>query len=236
MENQVNRDTLVEEHRVFAEEVVRRLIRAMHLPREMYDELLSAAYLGLVEAAGKYEPDRGVSFRQFAYLRVRGSVIDLLRENSDISPHAYRYCKALKAASDARIQDQEVASQLVNRAQRSKTEKLAGIMNVAAKGAIAFRLAYENWEEEVAEERDCGLNPEEALSKLRDSKKLRELVETLPEKERMIVESYYFEDKSFVEIVNENEGLSKSWVSRLHSRALRRIADQFDIQQLNAEI
>jgi DNA-directed RNA polymerase specialized sigma subunit len=46
------------------------------------------------------------------------------------------------------------------------------------------------------------------------------LVATLPEKERMIIEQHYFHDRSFVEIANNYAGLSKSWVSRLHDRAL----------------
>jgi RNA polymerase sigma factor (sigma-70 family) len=52
------------------------------------------------------------------------------------------------------------------------------------------------------------------------------LIATLPEKERLIVEDYYLKEKSFVEIANENGGMSKSWVSRLHSRALELLKER----------
>lgn len=54
-------------------------------PRIDLDNLEAAGMLGLVEAANRFEPERGVSFKTFAYTRIRGAIYDELRRNSPFS-------------------------------------------------------------------------------------------------------------------------------------------------------
>src|ERR1700722_2155297 len=58
---------------------------AVRLPRGTdLDNLEAAGVLGLVEAANRYEPDRGIRFKTFAYTRIRGAILDELRRNSPL--------------------------------------------------------------------------------------------------------------------------------------------------------
>lgn len=186
----------------------------MDLPTQEYEELIAAGYLGLVEAAERFEASHGRTLQQYASLRVRGAIIDAIRKNCDLSPRAYRYAKALQAACDLR----ETGRTPENRA---KEEGIARALDYAAKGAIAFRLSLGDSENTV-ELPDPKLNPEEVLEKKRSLGSLRRFVEELGEPERSVVKSYYFENKNFPQIATEN-GWNKSWVSKLHRRAVEKL-------------
>lgn len=219
------RDNLIEKYRRFTGNLVARFIRVMNLPVELHDELVSAGYLGLVEAAERFDESRGVDFRSYAYRRIQGAVIDAVRQCSELSGKAYTYDKVLQACADVReyhLQLREVQPDH----DLSREEKLAQLLEYAAKGALAFRLGYEESEEEVAGTFEDSLNPEEEMAHKGHVRTMRELVESLPEQERVVIREFYFNDKSFVEIARELDGVSKSWVSRLHVKALERLRQE----------
>ena len=69
------RKNLVEEFQEYVHAVVGRLMRAVNLPTHMEDEFVAAGYLGLVEAASRFDRDSGKKFKSYAFLRIRGAVI-----------------------------------------------------------------------------------------------------------------------------------------------------------------
>ncbi len=194
--------------------IVEKLMRVMSLPTALKDDFLAAGALGLVEAASRFDPSRGSDFRAFAFLRIRGAVIDHIRVSCELSGRAYRMYRALVAAHEMR--QRLVESRSERGGVRSGVAQTTEALEVLSQSAISFALYG------VAASGDAKAphNPEiETHKNLRDDK-LRELVATLPDKERIIIEQHYFHDRSFVEIANNYAGLSKSWVSRLHDRAL----------------
>lgn len=215
-ERLAQRDQLIEKYHRFVHAIAGKMIHAMGLPAELHEEYVSSGYIGLIEAAERFNPSSGVEFKSFAYLRIRGAIIDNIRSNSQLSGKAYRCARALQAAHQLRENDFET------QVARGGNEKhsLEDILDFAAKGALAHRLTWADAEKELGKVVDDNLDPERAFELKENNKKFRSIVETLPEKERLIVEEYYFRGKSFVEIADEHQGLSKSWVSRLHSRAL----------------
>ena len=216
-----DRDALIEEYQEFVEGLVSRFIRVMGLPQRHREDFIAAGFLGLVEAAGRFDAARGSDFRAYAYLRIRGAVIDHVRAACDLSGYAYRMLKALEAAQEIReqsLQDEVATPQT----ERSKPRRG---MDVLTKSAVAFTLAHSAG--------DCpffgGKNPtdpERELHKKQVSQKIRSILATLPEKERIIVEQYYFRDLTLGEVAEQYAGLSKSWVSRLHDRALEILRDK----------
>jgi len=209
---------LITESQLFTSNLVKKMVKSMNLPVDVIPELEAAGYLGLVEAAEKFDESKGISFLNFSYLRIRGAVIDAVRQISSLSRYAYRYQKALEAIHSAREADLEArqaSSEVL-----SSDEMLAKVFDIAADGALAFRLSFDDYESEANDQANQDLNPEDQLNQSLIKKKILEAIATLPEQQRLIIEGYYFHDKSFVEIANEEAGNSKSWVSRLHQRAL----------------
>ena len=230
-----SRDALSLKYRTFAEAVVRKLIFTMSLPQENAEEYISAGLLGLVEAAERFDPENGSDFRSFAYLRIRGEVIDSIRNSSELSGRAYRYARALSAVQSLREEEvyQERTKKSVNNSDDKKElpkEKFAKILDLAAKGALALRLSFEDAEQELIGDSEES-NAEKTMLARESLGGFANLVKKLPPKERIIIEEFYFNEKSFAEIIRENEGFSKSWVSRLHSRALKRLKELYDNDQ-----
>ena len=209
------RDRLIAEYHNFVESLVGRLIRAMTLPVKLREDFIAAGYLGLVEAASRFDPGKGSDFRSFAFFRIRGAVIDHIRDSCYLSGHSYRMLKALEGANEVR------GAQLEGRRLRSTSsrERAGEAVDALSKGAVAFKVLRGREAMEATDD-TAASDPERDLSEKQLSTKIREIVATLPEKERLIVEQYYFNDRRLNEIAEQCAGLSKSWVSRLHERAL----------------
>ena len=220
------RQNIVEEHQEFVKSLVFSMMKTMNLPADQQDDFLAAGYLGLVEAAERYDPNSGCAFTSFAYLRIRGAVIDCIRKHSDISGRGYKYVKALQAIQEMRESDSE-QTYSTDEEQLEAKDKLAYVLEQAAKGVLAFRLNFADLENEEPDSCSDTNTPEDIYNLKQGSKILRSLVATLPEKERLVIEECYFKDKTITEVASENEGLSKSWASRLHSRALSQLKEKY---------
>lgn len=220
---------MIEHYQKYARAIVRQLMRSLRLPDNKYEDYLAAGYLGLVEAAERFDFKNGNSFKSYAYLRIRGAIIDGIRKSSEISGRAYKYAKALHAAQELRESCNFGPGEVRRRNGMSATEpdRLKEIFNYAAKSTLAFRLNFMDVEEELTETSESNSGTDELLAKRERARLLRQIVSELPEKERCVIERYYFQDQAFVEIANEFEGFSKSWVSRLHGRALEIIRKRY---------
>lgn len=210
------RNTLVEQYYGYVDIVVARLIRSMRLPLPMKDEFVSAGLLGLIEAAGRFKPERGEDFKTFAFLRIRGAVIDYIRSSCDLTGYAYRRLRTLEVAQQMR--EDQLERRVVGSRERLPPAEEG--VEYLERMAVVFRLAGQSDEEEANSPEQEAHDLEQNLEKKRNKKKIRQLVATLPEKERIIIEQHYFQDRKLVEVAEQFSGLSKSWVSRLHDRAI----------------
>ena len=213
------RHGLIEEYREYVHYVVAKMMQFMKLPTESYEEFIAAGYLGLVEAAERFDATAGYDFKSFAYLRIRGAVIDSIRECSELTGAAYRCARVLQAMQMDREQ------QLILAGDEHPAEQLAEIVSFVARGGIALRLALSDAELELCETLP---DPEAQLSNKQQCARFRSLVALLPDKERMVIQEHYFNGKSFTQIAAEQQGISKSWISRLHTRALNRLRELGD--------
>ena len=221
------RDLLVLEYQKYVEHLVAKLARRMNLPSSQLDEFISAGNLGLVEAAERFDPANGTDFRAYAFLRIRGAVIDTIRRISSLSGKAYRLARALEAAHDLR--EQQESQRLLGKpvaVDPEADQRLAAILDCVAKGALAFRLSYFDWEGQAQHGERRQLTPHEELEKSEARQHLKEVVRTLPARERQLIEDYYFNGKSFKEIGKGPPAISKSWVSKIHARAIDRLRKQ----------
>ncbi len=206
----------------FIETVVVRLMRSMRLPFAMKDDFMSAGALGLVEAAGRFNPERGTNFKIFAFLRIRGAVIDYIRSSCELSGRAYRTVRSLSAAQELR--EAQLDSQSRVNPLASKLQRSGQAIEFLSKAAVAFSL----YGADTSGLNDTVETPEYSLEKKQVSEEIQELVATLPDKERLIIEQHYFHDRSLVDIAENSAGLSKSWVSRLHDRALGLLREKIE--------
>lgn len=217
-------DELINKYKRYVHSVAGKLIASMHLPSDQLDEFVSSGYMGLVEAAQRFDPSSGIDFRNYAFLRIRGSIIDSIRANSELSGRAYKLSRAWAAAQSL---EESYFFSTKTQSTKEDDQMLAEVFEFAASGALAFKFSMEDLEEEVADLTAEELSQEENLIERENSVGLKDLVLKLPIKEKIIIWSYYYEQKSFSQIAQENSDMTKSWISRLHARALTRLKELY---------
>jgi RNA polymerase sigma factor for flagellar operon FliA len=186
------------------------------------EELLSFGREGLLRAARAFDPERGVPFQCWAALRVRGAMIDGVRASGDLPRRAYQKLRALQAA-DA-LQDALVAEDVGRASSESAIAADARLDAYLADMAtvMAVRLVSRTSQRDLDGVPDVDATPEDDLAEAEIRHALTEAITELPAPERTMMQRHYFDDVSLDEAAREL-GLSRSWGSRLHARAVEMV-------------
>jgi len=224
------RDELIERHIHLAKYVVDRLnIRTS--ASVAYDDLVSQAIVGLMDAVERYDPARGVKFETYAYCRIRGAVMDMLRE-MDWVPRSVRakeadlreICSQLEASLGRPPTDDEVAEQLGLTA----AEFADLIQDVGQWAMVSFEdtLTACAGEEELALseviEDEQAISPQSYAEQQDQRRILAGAIEELPEKERTVISLYYRDGLTLKEI-GKVLGVTESRVCQVHTKAVLRL-------------
>jgi len=210
-------DDLIINHREYVRKLAREIYRK--LPRHAsLDDLVGYGEVGLVEAAGNFDPLSGVAFTTFAFYRIRGAIFDGIRKMTGITP-ALRKQMAQDAGMDAVAQDASVPTGSTP----ADAEALAKTFTESVKRLGMVFLVSNASEEGSPLDNVDDARPEEALEQAETMTKLREAVATLGEDQAQIIRLFYFEQKSMSEI-GAAIGKDKATVSRRHAKAIEALA------------
>lgn len=225
-----NREAIILEYAPMIKYVASRI--ALRLPPHIeVDDLISVGVLGLMDAIGKYDPNRGAKFKTYAEFRVRGAILDELR-SMDWVPRSVRQ----KATSvDAVVQklqaklgrppsDEEVAEEMgVSLDEFFRT--LNQTQNIPILSLEDLGIAKESGEQKSLLDCLAGKSDSDPQTQLRLNE-LKEIIakaiDTLPEKERLMISLYYYEELTMKEI-GEILSITESRVSQIHSKAVFRL-------------
>jgi RNA polymerase sigma factor for flagellar operon FliA len=204
--------------------VARQIARTMGPVVEL-DDLRSFGREGLLDAARKFDSGRGVPFRAYANFRVRGAIIDGVRSMAQLPRRAYERLNGLSAAlkvSEGVADDAFSAPANATRAQADQAlgDHLAAMAAAITVGLIAPTSIGEDGERVQVSTAD---NPEDAVARAQLLALVQSAIEALPDEEAALVRRHYLEGERF-DHVAQSLGLSKSWASRLHTRAMQRLA------------
>lgn len=218
---------LVEDHIPFVRSIARKLRE--QVPMVEFDDLVGFGMQGLIEAGQRFDDRHGVAFTTFAYYRVRGAMFDGLRSMGWLPRSEYARLR-LEERANAYLQnlaarEEGPAEQTAHPAGppgrgrpagevEDRVREIAEALNGVA--AVFVTLLGRHEEQQLLDERAA---PHEQLERLQMAERVRRALTSLPDKERHLVEQYYFHDQT-LEQVGAGMGLSKSWTSRLHARAI----------------
>jgi len=189
------------------------------------DELVSFGREGLLDAARRFDPTRGVPFAAYASFRVRGAIVDGVRSISRLPRRVHERLRALDAA--ARVSEGAAEDVFGSAprggaldAERALDAHLAALATAMAVGLVSEAAAGEDGEPTPVDARS---SPEDALGSAELLAVVRQAIGSLPHEEAELVRRHYLEDERFDRVATDL-GLSKSWASRLHARAIQRLA------------
>ncbi len=214
-----SRDDLVRQTLPLVGHIVRDMLGRVpaHVSR---DDLMSAGLMALVQAAGAFDPERGVSFPGYASTRIRGAVIDELRGLDWASRSVRRLARQVEEARNTlavalgRVAtDAEVAAAL-----GIGTAELSAHREDMSRATV---MSLHGLEDGAVDEvlPATGLTPVEVLEQRERIAYLHDGVERLPERLRAVVEGYFFESRPMAEIAEEL-GVTESRVSQLRAEAV----------------
>lgn len=189
-----------------------------------YDDLVSYGIFGLIDAIDKFDMTKNVKFETYASLRIRGAILDQIRKMDwiprTVRQHQRKIDEAIKQVemrTGRTATDEEIAVELgVSEDELMNWQSQLKVTNV-----VSLSEFEETGQEPVMESvnKNRFSQPEDVVAEKELKEKLIESLELLTEKERRVIELYYYEDLTLKEISLVLE-VSESRVSQLHTKAL----------------
>ena len=195
-----------------------------------YEDMVSCGVQGLIEAHRSYDPNRGAKFSTYALPRIRGSILDALRAAHPLPRSLQKASSDIERAISSLYADlgrtptkAEIAERLglpldellaASQASNIRVLSLEGLADLTVNGATE-KLT------EMADD-DPGIDPHTATQRTLLRRRLLEVIEELPERERQIVRLYYIEQRS-LKSIGRAMAISESRASQLRHRAIRRL-------------
>ena len=211
--------------------LVTRLARqlAAKLPASVeFDDIMQAGMIGLMDAARRFKADQGAQFETFATKRVRGSMLDELRQN-DWAPRTVRRTQRTLDAAIHALEQRLGLAPLEREIARELGVGLPEYRAMLIEARSGQVLSYDELEEgsdgeSMAARHRAGAEhePQVRLEDRRLREALVEAIEQLPERERQLMGLYYEHDLNFREIAAVL-GVTESRVCQMHTQAVARL-------------
>jgi RNA polymerase sigma factor FliA len=212
---QTARDGLVVGHLWLVRHIIGKL--AARLPAGVdVENLESSGVLGLVEAAQRFDATRGVDFKSFAALRIRGAIIDEARRNCPLPQEVMRRVSLVSKAHE-RLPAPVSPDDLARETGLTCDEVLDALI------ALPFVHVHSLEQLETDPEQDSSGN-DSTIEQEEQKQLLADAIAALPERERIVITLYYMEDLRLKEI-GQVLNLSESRVSRLLASAQHQLRE-----------
>ncbi|PIE58443.1 MAG: FliA/WhiG family RNA polymerase sigma factor [Desulfobulbus propionicus] len=232
-----NRSQLIQDHLPLVDLLVQRMVP--QVPSFMTrDDMTSAAMMGLIDAANRFDSAKGVQFKTFAEYRMRGAIFDemrkmdwfsrTMRDKQNNLTQTMLNLERQLGRSPEEIEMAEAMHLSLDEYRRLLTE-------VSHLGCVSLHETLDHSEEgrsflDSLEDVN-GPTPTELIEEQEMTYILAEVLEELSEKERVVIALYYYEEltqKEIAEVLSVSEGR----VSQLHSQALLKLR----VKLINAEM
>ena len=218
---------LVEQHLPLVRHVLAGV--AAHFPRHAdREELAQAASLGLVEAAARYDEERGVPFDRWAALRIRGAILDAVRA-LDFAPRTLRAASRevetarndLTAALGRTPSSQDIASHLG--VPVTEVDQLQGQVHRSVVLSLDAPAGDEEGDPLTLAHSlldDVGRQPAEVLEQRERATYVRDALSCLPDRLKEVVVGYFLEGQTSADLA-QRLGVTESRVSQMRTDALK---------------
>lgn len=195
-----------------------------------FDDLVSYGIFGLIDAIDKYDFTRGVKFDTYAQLRIRGAIIDQLREIDWLPRSVRQKSKEMEKAYyeiESKLGRPATDEEMAESFSLTLEDFQKKIQNIATYSIISLDDLLEQKREVISNEEEKQIEtPESVIENTEVKEILVDAISTLPEKEKKVVSLYYYEELTYKEI-GKLLSISESRVSQLHTKAIIRLKNKF---------
>lgn len=226
VKGKADRDHLLEQHMPLVKRLAHHM-KAKLPPSVEVDDLVQAGMMGLLDAINRYEETHGAQFETYAVLRIRGAMLDELR-NSDWMPRSTR--QNMRKVETAMNTLQQKLGRAPSESEVAKSLKisLAEYQDLLSDGSGHQLIYYEDFHDEDGNDSFLDRyavddsDPLRALLETDFRQAVIDAIEALPPREKILMGLYYEEELNLKEI-GAVMGVSESRVSQLHTQAVARL-------------
>ncbi|MDK9716764.1 MAG: FliA/WhiG family RNA polymerase sigma factor [Trichlorobacter sp.] len=223
------RETMITSHLPLVRYLVNRF--AAQLPSHLDpQDLASAAVIGLIHAADRFDPSRGVQFKTFAEQHIRGAILDELRANDPLSRTMRDKCKMVEREmhrQEHQLGRNPTGTEMAEALKIGMDEYYCLLEEIHEYSFISID---DSWDDDEGHSLsladilgdDENKGPQCQAMTGQVARALGEAIEALPEKERLAVTLYYYEEMNLKEI-GAVLGLTESRICQILSQSMVRL-------------
>ncbi|UJA19932.1 RNA polymerase sigma factor WhiG [Thermoleophilia bacterium SCSIO 60948] len=202
-------------------------------------DLISYGLLGLIGAIERFDLDREIKFETFAAARIKGAIIDELRSLDWVPRSVRSRAREVERAHtelEARLQRAPTDEEMAARLEVSVEDFHGTLLEIANSSVLALDDLWTFADPEGGSQisildtiQDPGaIDPEAEAQSAELKDRLADAIESLPERERLVIALYYYENLTLREI-GEILGVTESRVSQLHTKAVLALRSRFTL-------
>jgi len=228
-EGKVDKPALIEQYKPFVRSVAGKIKKTLAKEIE-FDDLMEFGMIGLLEAGDRFDPKFGANFMTFSYYRIRGAIYDGLRQMGWVNRNEYAKLRFEERANAylENVAHREAGSTAENKESADEINQLAEqVSNLVT----IYVTSLEGMEGLQVEDKEA-IPVDNRLADVEMKKHVRTALAQMEAQEQELLTMYYFKEMSLQE-VGDILGLSKSWTSRLHAKAVEKLGKL--LQQLTKE-
>lgn len=212
--NSAERDWLIDKHKPIVYHLAKKISLSLPFPTEMED-LVAYGQLGLIEASERFDPARGNNFSTFAHYRIKGAIYDGLREMGAITRS--RTIRFAAQANDVLMTEADDSAAVIGSAVEDEINTAENLIDALI--PIYFLSIDAAETRELEDERAFNSADFETRDLL---ERIRKILDEMEPDEAELLKKLYFKNISGKDLAAQM-GVTKSWVSRLHARAIRHL-------------
>ncbi len=191
------------------------------------EDLIQQGMEGLVHAAQKYSPKEGVNFSQYAQLRIRGSIIDFLRKNSNLCRTTIKKKQEFERSRldlEKKLNRQATEQELIDSLGISDDEFNYWKKAFEANVVQSLDTAYNEFSILFASQDD---NPESSLQNKELKNQIKEALRVLNQREALVAQLYYVEELNIYEIAEVLE-ISTGRISQIKKSIIGKLRNEIN--------
>lgn len=222
--NNKHKNILVE-HYLYLVKIVAGRLYNNYSKNVEFDDLISYGIIGLIDAVDKFDLNRNIKFETYAQIRIRGAIIDSLRK-LDWVPRVLRHKSKIieNAINKLEIKyGNMITNKMISDETGIPEDEVSKILNVTNTfGIVSLDEMLNNG---IMPNDDYKKNPEDFYQNKEMKKVLANIIDQLPEKEKLVISLYYYDELTYKEISNIL-GVSESRISQINSKAIKTIRNK----------
>ena len=195
-----------------------------------FDDLVSYGIFGLLDAIEKFDPLRNVKFETYAYIRVRGAIIDQIRSMDWVPRSVRQKYKRIEEAYNA------IETRCGRSASEDEVAEILGIplgdlndtlTEIHSYSVISLEERITNNPNFTIIDGDTEKDPEKSFAQEEVKTIMMQVLKELPEKEQRVISLYYYSELTYKEI-SFVMGVSESRISQIHTKAIMKLRSKLD--------